>query len=95
MMRVPLTASGASRPQLNTANPIVNANDGTKNISPGSFVTVTGRNLAESVVADDIPAPTVLGGSCVTFSDYTLPVLLSSSGQMQAQVPGSLPPGTT
>ncbi|MBI4905566.1 MAG: hypothetical protein HY820_18180 [Acidobacteria bacterium] len=93
MTRVPLTASGASRPQLNAANPVINANDGTRNLSPGSFITVSGRNLADSVTADEIPAPTLLGGSCITFSDYSLPILISSSGQMQAQVPSNLPAG--
>jgi uncharacterized protein (TIGR03437 family) len=73
---------------------IVNSSDGTPNIRPGSFITISGTNLASTATADTIPAPTVLGGSCVTFGDIAVPLLLSSKGQIQAQVPDTLPPGT-
>ena len=36
----------------------------------------------------------MLGGSCVTFGDIAVPLLVSSSGQIQAQVPDTLPAGT-
>ena len=73
---------------------IVNSADGTTNFRPGSFITITGRNLATASTADTIPPPTVLGGSCVTFGDIAVPLLVSSSGQIQAQVPDTLPAGT-
>ena len=38
-----------------------------------------------------VPLPTVLGGSCVTFGDIAVPLLVSSKGQIQAQVPDTLP----
>jgi YVTN family beta-propeller protein len=90
---VPLTAGAAARPQIAGATAVVNATDGTRNFSPGSFVTVSGSNLAAPAVSEDLPAPTVLGGSCVTFSDYSLPLLQTSSGQIVAQVPESLAAG--
>lgn len=93
MTRVPLTASGASRPQLNATNPVMNSNDGTRNLSAGSFVLISGRNLAENVTAEDLPTPTTLGGSCITFSDMALPILSASGGQILAQVPADLASG--
>ena len=72
----------------------MNSADGTPNFKPGSFITITGQNLADAATADTIPPPTVLGGSCVTFGDIAVPLLVSSKGQIQAQVPDTLPAGT-
>jgi DNA-binding beta-propeller fold protein YncE len=76
------------------ARGIVNSSDGTPNIRPGSFITISGSNLAAPAVAESVPPPTVLGGSCVTFGDVSVPLLQTSSGQIQAQVPDTLKPGT-
>jgi hypothetical protein len=73
---------------------IVNASDGSTNIQPGSFITITGQNLAANGTADTLPPPTVLGGSCVTFGDVAVPLLSTSNGQIQAQVPTTIQPGT-
>lgn len=93
MSFVPTTPVGMSRPQIAGATAVINAEDGTRNFTQGSFVQVTGVNLADTVVADDLPAPTVLGGSCVTFSDIALPLLQTSPGRIVAQVPADLPSG--
>ena len=87
---VPLTPNGAVRPQLAAARPVVNASDGGTTLRPGSFVNVTGSGLADTAIADVLPAPTVLGGSCVTFNDVTLPLFQTSSGQIQAQIPANV-----
>ena len=84
-----------TRPTINTgAAGIVNSADGSQNISPGSFITITGKNLAAAATASTIPPPTVLGGSCVTFGDIALPLLITANGQIQAQVPNTMLPGT-
>jgi len=93
---VSLTPTGTdTRPAIDTgARGIVNSADGTPNFKPGSFITISGTHLADAATADTIPPPTVLGGSCVTFGDIAVPLLVSSSGQIQAQVPDTLPAGT-
>jgi hypothetical protein len=93
---IPLTAPGTdTRPAItNGVRGIVNSADGTTNIRPGAFITVSGRNLGTAASADIIPPPTVLGGSCVTFGDISVPLLQTSTGQIQAQVPDTLRPGT-
>jgi hypothetical protein len=84
-----------TRPTIATgARGIVNSADGTPNFKPGSFITISGTNLATTATADTIPPPNVLGGSCVTFGDIAVPLLVTSKGQIQAQVPDALPPGT-
>jgi hypothetical protein len=84
-------ATSATQPAIGG---IVNSSDGSANIQPGSFITVKGRNLASAAKALSAPAPTVLGGSCVTFGDVASPLLQTSSGQILAQVPPSVLPGT-
>jgi len=92
---VPLTPNGAPTPAVNTgAAGIVNANDGTQNIQPGTFVNINGSNLASTSAASTIPAPTVLGGSCVTFNDVPLPLLKTAGNQIVAQVPTNIVSGT-
>lgn len=91
---IPLAPAGDStRPQLAGRNAVLNSNDGTQNFAPGSFVTFSGSNLALSATADQLPVPTVLGGSCVVIDNVALPLLQTSSGQISAQIPGSVNPG--
>ena len=93
---IPLPAAGGDPTPIITpgSSGIVNSADGTSNIKPGSFITISGSNLASTAVAQTTPPPTVLGGSCVTFGDVSLPLLATSPGQITAQVPDTLPGGT-
>ena len=86
---VPLTPGGALPPQINATRGIVNANDGSTNtnLTVGGVINVAGTNLATSSTAVTLPPPTVLGGSGVVFNDVPLPLLKTSSGQIQAQIP--------
>lgn len=84
-----------NRPQIASgARGVVNSSDGTPNISPGSFITVSGANLAAAGRAETVPPPSILGGSCVTFDDVALPLLQTSTNQILAQVPDNIRPGT-
>ncbi|MGO9261952.1 MAG: hypothetical protein ACLQU1_37460 [Bryobacteraceae bacterium] len=93
---ISLAPSGANTLPTMATGPkgIVNAADGTQNFAPGSFITINGTNLAASATASTLPPPTVLGGSCVTFGDVSIPLLQTSSGQIQAQIPTTLQGGT-
>jgi uncharacterized protein (TIGR03437 family) len=92
---IPLSQSGASsRPQItNGARGVVNANDGSQNVRPGSFITIIGSNLAAEGVAEDVPLPTILGGSCVVFNDVAIPLMRTSAGQIAAQIPADVRAG--
>ena len=91
---VPLTPAGATTPQISSTKGIVNATDGSANLTVGGFIDVNGTNLAGSGTASSLPTPTVLGGSCVTFNDVALPLLTTASGQIQAQIPTAVSAGT-
>jgi uncharacterized protein (TIGR03437 family) len=90
---VPLAPTSTNTQPAITSRGIVNAKDGTSDIRPGSFITISGANLATPAVADIVPPPTVLGGSCVTFGDVAVPLLTTASGEIQAQVPTNLSSG--
>jgi YVTN family beta-propeller protein len=90
---VQLTPSGTAAPSV-TSGAIVNATDGSNSIQPGAFVNIGGTALAANATASTIPAPTVLGGSCVTFNNVPLPLLKTSSSQIVAQVPSTIVSGT-
>jgi YVTN family beta-propeller protein len=92
---VPLTPNGVATPQIaTTSRAIVSAADGTTNLKIGGVINIGGTNLASAATASQLPPPTVLGGSCVTFNDVALPLLQTASGQIQAQIPNTVTPGT-
>lgn len=93
---IPLQQTGTVTPRpaiTGGSRGIVNAVNGSTNFTPGSFITISGTHLASPGVGDQLPLGTVLGGSCVTFSDVPLPLIETSPGQITAQVPDSIRPG--
>jgi hypothetical protein len=91
---VPLAPSGsATQPQIATSGAIVNADDGSTNFQPGSFLNINGSNLASNATAATLPPPTVLGGSCVLVDNVAIPLLQTSPGQISAQLPDDIRPG--
>ncbi len=90
---IPLNLNGIPTPQISAKNGVVNAADGTAKFKPGSFVTISGAGLASTATATTLPAPIVLGGSCVTFNDVSLPLMQTASGQIQAQIPANVVTG--
>jgi YVTN family beta-propeller protein len=92
---VPLTPNGAPTPAISTSNKaITNASDGSATLKVGGVINISGSNLASAATASTLPPPTVLGGSCVTFNDVALPLIQTAPGQIQAQIPTTVTPGT-
>jgi DNA-binding beta-propeller fold protein YncE len=92
---ISLSRSGNdTRPSVAGPASIVNSSDPSQPISPGSFISILGANLATSAVADSVPPPTVLGGSCLTFGDVAVPLLQTAPGRIEAQVPDTIRLGT-
>jgi hypothetical protein len=84
---IPLTPQGSPAPQIATVT------GSSPKITPGSFVVINGANLASTGAASQLPAPTVLGGSCVTVGNLAIPLLQTAASQITAQLPASLRPG--
>jgi uncharacterized protein (TIGR03437 family) len=90
---VPLdTPPAQNRPAIN-ASGIVNTGNFTTQVAPGSLVAINGRNLGAAAQVNAPTYPTTLGGACVTINDRPIPLLASSAGQVNAQIPPDLAAG--
>jgi len=85
---VPLT----DRPQAPAAG-IVNVGNYTATASQNGLISIFGQNLGASAAAGSTPLPTTLGGTCVTLNNIPIPLLMTSSGQINAQIPPELAAG--
>ena len=97
-----LTTSGLSIISLEAQNPqdrplinpsgTVNIASYTPSIAQSGLISIFGRNLASGAVAAP-QLPTMLGGVCVTVNNIALPLIMTSSGQINAQIPPELATG--
>ncbi len=93
MAIVPLTTPAATdRPQVPAAG-IVNVGNFTTSAAPNSLISIFGQNLASSGNASSSPLPLTMGGTCVTINNSPIPLLMTSSGQINAQIPPELAAG--
>ncbi|MBI3210339.1 MAG: beta-propeller fold lactonase family protein [Candidatus Solibacter usitatus] len=82
----------AERPQFTQQGSLANMANGAAALSPGTLVTINGRNLAASEKSE-APLPSVLGGVCVTMNNRPMPLIQTSPTQITAQVPYELAAG--
>jgi uncharacterized protein (TIGR03437 family) len=90
---VPLTPIPASNNPQVSGNGVVNTANFTAAVAPGGLVSVFGKSLAASSSAGSTPLPNILGGTCVTLNNTPLPILATSNGQINAQLPQTLAAG--
>ncbi len=90
---------GTPTPTL-PSNSVVNgasfrpATDPNGAIAPGAIVAIFGTDLAsDTVLAEDVPLPTTLGNTSVTFNDIPAPLFFVSGTQINTQVPFELMAG--
>src|SRR5262249_38252992 len=85
---LPLTYDAAvPTPRLTS---IVNAADRTQPVAPGGLITVTGTNMGMlNVATRQIPLPTAIAESCLTVNGVSVPLILVSNTQINAQLPSS------
>jgi uncharacterized protein (TIGR03437 family) len=98
-----LTTSGLSIVPISTAavsvtpsvgpGGVVSTANFLPSVAPGGLISIFGKNLASSATAPGSPLPAVLGGTCVTFNNTPLPLMASSTGQINAQLPPTLAAG--
>ncbi|HUS06228.1 MAG TPA: hypothetical protein VMZ52_08030 [Bryobacteraceae bacterium] len=84
--------AAADRPAINP-NGTVSLSSYVPAFAQGSLVSLFGRNLGTSEVFAGAPAPTVMGGVCVTLNNTALPLFMTSTGQINAQIPVEITPG--
>ncbi len=62
-------------------------------LAPDSVASIMGTNLASPDQYSSTPLPHVLGGVCVTLNNAPLPLLLTSAGQINVEIPPTLAAG--
>jgi uncharacterized protein (TIGR03437 family) len=90
------SAAAATTPGL-TAKGIVHAasDQGGVPIAPGGLITVYGVNLSDGAgQSNGLPLPEQLNGTKAFLGDKTLPILYTSTGQLNVQVPYTVPVNT-
>lgn len=90
---VPLTTPVITeRPAVPPAG-VVNVGNFTATAAPNGLISIFGQNLAAPATASAAPLPLTLGGTCVTINNSPIPLLMTSGGQINAQVPPELAAG--
>ena len=90
---IPLDPIPPSERPLVPAAGVVNVGTYTAGAAQNGLISIFGSNLGRSATASDTPLPTSLGGVCLTLNNNPLPLLMTSSGQINAQIPPNLAPG--
>ena len=89
---IPLTATSQPAPAVSPGG-VVNTANYTAGIAPGGLISIFGRNLGAGATAPGTPLPSTLGGMCVTLNNAPLPLIATSAGQVNAQIPPTLAAG--
>ena len=81
-----------SRPIVNQGG-IVNLASYQNSAAPGGLIGIFGQNLAAAASSTSTPLPAVLGGTCITLNNSPLPLIATTAGQINAQIPTTLAAG--
>jgi uncharacterized protein (TIGR03437 family) len=90
---IPLTPVSSQNAPALTGSAVVNTASFTAGVAPGGLISIFGRNLGTTASAVNVPLPVVLGGACVTLNNSPLPLLATTAGQVNAQLPPTLAAG--
>jgi len=93
-----IPAASGLLPPVVSANGVVNGASFVVGltVAPGSLAAIFGSNFASATtIAGSVPLPTMLGQTSVTFDGIPAPLFFVSPGQINAQVPFTLPAGPT
>jgi uncharacterized protein (TIGR03437 family) len=90
---IPLSSTPPQSTPAVTGGGVVNTANFTSGVAPGGLISIMGRSLGATASAPGSPLPTVLGGVCVTLNNSPIPLLATSAGQINAQIPPTLAAG--
>jgi uncharacterized protein (TIGR03437 family) len=88
----PTSSSNGNGPQVNQ-NGVVSLANYQSSPAPDSVASIFGSNLASSATYSSTPLPDILGGVCITLNNSPLPILATSSSQINVQIPPTLAAG--
>jgi len=99
-----LTASGLSVIPINVGtqpgagtsirqNGVVNMANSQAKLAAGGLISIYGQNLGVEESIPNPPLRTQLGGTCVTLDEAPIPLVMTSTGQINAQLPPTVTAG--
>ncbi len=91
---VPLTTTPASNRPAITAGGVVNTVSLQTAVTANGLLSIFGQNLAGSGTFSSTPMPTVMGGVCVTLNNIAVPLFMTSSTQINVQIPPGFATGS-
>lgn len=92
---IPLDVIPPSARPVVTPNSTVSTASYLPKLAQGSLASIFGRNLASSASSGPTGnLPTFIGGVCVTLNGLPMPLIMTSSGQINVQIPPELAVGT-
>jgi uncharacterized protein (TIGR03437 family) len=92
---IPLDVIPASARPVVPQNSVVSTASFLPKLAQGSLASIFGRNLASSAAANPTGnLPTFIGGVCVTLNSLPMPLIMTSTGQINVEVPPELNAGT-
>jgi uncharacterized protein (TIGR03437 family) len=91
---IPLTTVPAAQRPVVSRGGAVNLASYQSAVAVNGLLSIFGSNLGSSAQAATVPLPTTLGGTCVTLNNAPLPLFVTSSGQINAQIPPNLAAGS-
>ena len=90
-----LVTVAATQAQTPTVGGVANAASGATMVAPGSLASIFGSQLASGLAqADSVPLSNQIGDVTVSFNNIPAPILFVSPGQVNVQIPGTVPGGT-
>lgn len=90
---LPAATGGRGNAMSITRNGIVNIANYQTGVVPGNLVSIFGSNLGSTEIAGAMPLPTMMGGICVTMNSTPMPLMYTSAGQVNAQIPPTMAAG--
>lgn len=90
---IPLSPT-TNNPPLPNAKGAVNLASYETTVAAGGLLSIFGQNLGTNDTFSATPLPLVLGGTCVTLNNVPLPLFWVSPGQINAEIPPGMAPGT-
>jgi len=91
---IPMTIpSPAQRPSISTSKGVLSVASGRSAVAANEIAAVYGTNLATDANIPNGQLPTILGGTCVTLNNAAVPLMMTSSGQINFQIPPGLAAG--
>jgi uncharacterized protein (TIGR03437 family) len=75
-------------PPIPTVSQIVNLADGASGVAPGGLVSIFGSDFTTTFeAAKTLPLPRILGEVCLAVNNVAVPLMLTSPGRIDAQLP--------